>query len=69
MSLAKTELRKAFQKDYKLPQIANLICTATLTSLKIENKTLSRSERRVLGSDRDINKNLLKPLKKKEFKG
>lgn len=67
--LEQTELKKAFQKDYKLSQIADLICTATLTGLKMENKTLSRSGRRVLGSDRDINKNLLKPLKKKEFKG
>ena len=66
--LERTELKKAFQKDYKLSQVADLVCTATLTDLKMNNKTLSRSERRVLGSDSDINKNLLKPLKKKEFK-
>lgn len=66
--LERTELKKAFQKGYKLSQVADLVCTATLTDLKMNNKTLSRSERRVLGSDRDINKNLLKPLKKKEFK-
>ncbi len=66
--LERTELRKAFQKDYKLSQVADLVCTATLTDLKMNNKTLSCSERRVLGSDRDINKNLLKPLKKKEFR-
>lgn len=66
--LEKTELKKAFQKDYKLSQVADLVCTATLTDLKMKNKTLSRSERRVLGTDRDINKNLLKPLKKKEFR-
>ena len=34
----------------------------------MNNKTLSRSERRILGSDRDIKKNLLKPLNKKVFK-
>lgn len=62
------ELKKAFQKDYKLAQVADLVCTAKLTELKMKNKTLSRSERRVLGSDRDINKNLLKPLRRKEFK-
>lgn len=66
--LEKTELKKAFQKDYKLSQVADLVCTATLTDLKMNNGALSRSERRILGSDRDINKNLLKPLKKKEFK-
>ena len=67
--LEQTELKKAFQKDYKLAQIADLICTATLTELKMNNKTLSRSERHILGTDRDINRNLLKPLKRKEFKG
>lgn len=66
--LEKTELKKAFQKDYKLSQVADLVCTATLTDLKMRNKTLSRSERRILGSDRDINRNLLKPLRRKEFK-
>ena len=62
------EFKKALQKDYKMLQVADLICTATLTELKLKNKTLSRSERLILGSDRDINKNFLKPLKKKEFK-
>lgn len=63
-----TEFRKAMQKDYKMLQVADLICTAELTELKMKSHTLSRSERRVLGTDRDINKNLLKPLRKKEFK-
>ena len=66
--LDRTELKKAFQKDYKLAQVADLICTATLTELKMNGKTLSRSERYVLGSDRDIKRNLLKPLRRKEFK-
>lgn len=61
------EFRKAAQKDYKLLQVADLICTAELTRLKLEAHLLSKSERRVLGSDRDIQKHLLKPLKKKEF--
>ena len=65
----RTEMKKAFQKDYKLSQVADLVCTATLTTLKMDNKTLSRSERHVLGSDRDINKNLMKPLRRKEFRG
>ena len=62
------EFKKALQKDYHLLQVADLICTARLTELKMQNKTLSSSERRILGSNRDINKNLLKPLKRKEFK-
>ena len=66
--LEQTELKKAYQKDYKLSQVADLVCNAKLTSLKMERKTLSRSERRVLGSDRDIDRNLLKPLRRKKFK-
>ena len=62
------EFHKATQKDYKLLQVADLVCTAELTRLKLEAHTLSKSERRVLGSNRDIQKQLLKPLKKKEFK-
>ncbi len=61
------EFRKAMQKDYKMLQVADLVCTAELTELKIKVHTLSRSERRVLGTDRNIQKYLLKPLKKKEF--
>ncbi|MBQ8985501.1 DUF3800 domain-containing protein [Candidatus Saccharibacteria bacterium] len=63
-----TELKKAYQKDYKMSQVADLVCTATLTELKMADKSLSRSERHILGTDRDINKNLLKPLKRKEFR-
>ena len=62
------EYKKSLQEDYKMLQVADLTCTAKLTELKMKNKTLSRSERHLLGTDRDINKNLLKPLGKKEFR-
>ena len=60
--------KKSLQKDYKLLQVADLICTAKLTELKMERKMLSRSERNILGSDKEIKKNLLKPLSSKEFR-
>lgn len=63
------EFKKAMQKDYKMLQVADLVCTAEFTKLKMKTHTLSRSERRVLGTDREINKRILKPLQKKEFKG
>ena len=66
--LESTELKKAFQKDYKLAQVADLLCTCALIELKKNQNMLSHSERRVLGSDRDIEKSLLKPLRKKRFK-
>ena len=62
------EFKKALQKDYKMLQIADLVCTATLTELKMNNKSLSTSERKVLGTDKEIRKILLKPLKKKLFR-
>ena len=65
--LTNAEYEKAEPRDNKMLQVADLVCTATLTKLKMERKTLSRSERRILGTDRDINKFLLKPLAKKEF--
>lgn len=49
-------------------QVADLVCTAALTELKMQNKTLSKSERKVLGTNKEIQKNLLNPLKRKEFK-
>lgn len=65
--ISNAEFVKATQKEYKLLQVADLVCTAELTRLKLEAHSLSKSERRVLGSDRNIQKELLKPLKKKEF--
>lgn len=50
-----------------LAQVADLVCTATLIELKLNSKNLSQSEKRVLGSDRGVRRNLLKPIKKKAF--
>lgn len=61
--------KKSQQKDYKMLQVADLICTAELVRLKMESKSLSRSERYMLGSDKAIDKLLFKPLRNKEFKG
>ena len=61
------EYSKSLQKDYKLLQVADLICTARLVELKMKHNTLSKSERYLLGSDKNINKLLLKPLRSKEF--
>ena len=61
------DYKRSLQKDYKMLQIADLVCTAKLTELKMEHNALSRSERNILGSDRDIKKNLLRQLVPKEF--
>ncbi len=62
------EFKRAAQKDYKMLQVADLVCTATLTELKLKTHTLSQSERHVLGDDKNIKKNFLRPIKRKEFK-
>lgn len=62
------DYKKSSQSDYKMLQVADLVCTAKLIELKIQHKSLSRSERAVLGTDKEIRKFLLSPLRKKGFK-
>ena len=61
------DFKKSLQKDYKLLQVADLVCTIKLTELKMKAKMLSRSERYMLGNDKEIIKRLIKPLQFKEF--
>lgn len=61
------EFRKVFPSDYRLFQVADLVCTLKLTELKLENGSLSKSERYFFGDDRTLKKNYLKPLKSKKF--
>lgn len=58
------EFRKVKPEDYKLFQVADLICT---TELLEEKSSLTHSEREFFGSKRDFKKNYLKPIKKKEL--
>ncbi len=57
--------RKVMPSQYKLFQVADLLCTLTLVKLKLENHTFSKSEMTFFGSVRDLKKNYLKPLSKK----
>lgn len=59
---AHVEFRKVKPVDYKLFQVADLICT---TELLEEKAALSRSELDFFGSKRDFRKNYLKPIRKK----
>lgn len=60
--------RKVMPKDYKLFQVADLLCTMELIRLKEETKHISNSEMKFFGNLRDLRKNYLKPLEKKEWK-
>lgn len=65
--LSHYDARKVFPKDYKLFQAADLICTLKLLSLKCENKELSNSELLLFHNERELKKQFLKPIRKKEF--
>lgn len=65
--LPQTEMRKVLPADYRLFQVADLICTLELISLKNENHMLSKSEKDFFSSMRDMKKNYIKPLLKKRF--
>jgi len=65
--LQNVEFRKVLPSQYKLFQAADLLCTFELIRLKMEHSSLSKSEMTFFGSVRDLKKNYLKPLAKKEF--
>lgn len=66
--LQNVEFRKVLPSEYKLFQVADLCCTFELIRLKLDNSELSSSEKRFFGNNRDLKKNYLKPLSKKEFR-
>ena len=58
---------KVIPSDYRLFQVADLICTLKLTELKLERHILSKSEQYFFQDDRTFRKNYLKPLAKKQL--
>ena len=63
--LDNVEFRKVIPSDYRLFQIADLVCTLQLLELKCDNHVLSNSEMRFFENDRTLKKNYIKPLKQK----
>lgn len=59
--------RKVMPSEYKLFQAADLLCTLELVKLKWKNSMFSKSELTFFGNIRDLKKNYLKPLSKKEW--
>lgn len=66
--LSHYEARKVLPKDYKLFQTADLICTLQLLALKCRHGGLSKSEYLIFHNERELKKQFLKPIAKKEFK-
>ncbi len=65
--LNNVEFRKVIPADYRLFQVADLVCTLKLTELKMNSKSLSRSEQMIFMNERTLKKNYLKPIKYKSF--
>lgn len=64
---AHVDFRKVKPADYRLFQVADLVCTMELLAEKAETNSFSKSEWDFLGSPRDFKKNQLKHLKKKRL--
>lgn len=65
--LSDVEFRKVLPADYKLFQVADLICSLKLINLKIENHQLSKSELNFFGNARDLQRNYIRKIKLKEW--
>ena len=60
------EFRKVQPVNYRLFQVADLICTLELLSIKERNPLLTKSEEMFFGSVKELKKSYLKPLQKKK---
>ena len=65
--LPEVEFRKVLPSEYRLFQVADLICTLELIRLKLENKTLSKHELTFWGKESDLKKNYFKKVYQKEY--
>lgn len=61
------EVRRVLPRDYRLFQLADFICTFTLIEKKIEHGHLSKSETLIFHSKKDLKKDFLKGIHRKEF--
>lgn len=68
MTFSKYEIRRVIPSDYKLFQVADLICTLELLKEKIETQELTKSELLIFHTKRDLKKDFLKGIQKKLFK-
>ncbi|MBR3105042.1 MAG: DUF3800 domain-containing protein [Lachnospiraceae bacterium] len=59
------EVRKVMPAQYRLFQVADLVCTLELAELKMKKKMLSQSEELFFENERILRKNYLKPINQK----
>jgi len=61
------EFRKIIPADYRLAQVADLICTLELLARKIDEKILTRSEKAFFVNEKELYRNYLRHIHKKQF--
>lgn len=67
--LTEYEVRRVIPSEYRLFQVADLICTLELLKIKMEEGKLTNSEEKIFHSKRDLKKDFIKGIRKKEFRG
>jgi len=65
--LSNVTFRLVKPSDYKLFQLADMLCTLELVAIKFLTKTSSRSELDFFHSHREFNRNYLKVIRKKRL--
>jgi len=65
--LSDVEFKKVVPANYKLFQVADMLCSLELLSIKAEKKTLSKSEHLFFESERDLKKSYLNAIRKKRY--
>ena len=65
--LDNVEFRKVLPAEYRLFQVADLVCTLKLLELKSNSHQLSKSEKKFFLDERTLKKNYLKPLTAKQL--
>ena len=65
--LPRVEFKKVLPVDYKLFQVADLICTMRLLTLKLERNDLSKSEIEFFGNRKNLKKNYLQRIDSKRW--
>ncbi len=65
--LDNVEFKRVQPTDYRLFQVADVACTLKLIELKLNNNSLSKSEKTYFETDRILKKNYIKPLQNMEL--
>lgn len=63
--LENVEFKRVYPSDYRLFQVADLVCSLKLLEIKLENHELSQAEHLFFETERNIKKNYLNVLSDK----